>query len=371
MQPGGPEWSSTWSAREEYIVAKKYRKIDPRIWNDEKYYSASLSCQHLFFFILTHPQMTPVGAMRCSPGGLQDELDWEAKAFPEAFRKAFAEGQAKGFWLYDKKAKFLWVPNFIKYNHPENPNVLKSWVGCWEDLPECGYKCQLFQSLKDLAKGLPEAFQEAFRKAFPKDYAYTGTGTGTVIDSPPNPLSGGTSSEEKLKRKKRHRIDIDSIPEFWMENARQREKYSALDLDHQGEKFIGHHKAKGSRFVDWKAAWWNWLNKAIETHVDTNGVPWREVIDLYNETLPECVPVVLQAWSSQNMKQLVTRWHADPEHQCLTWWKGFFAAVRSNSYLLGENPRNWTVSLPWLLDDKGFGQVVGQWLQAANRAAIA
>jgi len=161
----------------------KYRKIDPKIWNDEKFYTASLSCQHLFLFILTHPQMTPVGAMRTSPGGLEDELEWQSKGFPEAFPEAFQEGCDKGFWKYDRKAKFLWVPNFTKYNAPESPNVIKSWVGCWDDLPEGNTKNELFQSLKALLEGYGEGYQIAFREAFPKDYAESGAGAGAVINN--------------------------------------------------------------------------------------------------------------------------------------------------------------------------------------------
>lgn len=148
----------------------KYRKIDPRIWNDEKFYTASLSCQHLFLFILTHPSMTPVGAMRVSPAALEAELDWASKGFPEGFPEAFAEGCGKGFWKYDSKAKFLLVPNFLKYNRPESPNVVKSWAGCWDDLPECDHKLKLYQSLKGFAEGCGEAFAKAFAEAFTKDF---------------------------------------------------------------------------------------------------------------------------------------------------------------------------------------------------------
>lgn len=157
----------------------KYRKIDPRIWNDKKFYSASLSCQHLFLFILTHPQMTPVGAMRTTLAGLREELEWDDKKFPEAFPEALADAIQCGFIEYDKKAKFLRVCNFLNYNKPESINVLKSWRGCWDDLPECELKIKVFQSLYAMAYGISDAFGDAMREAFPEGIAYTGTGTGT------------------------------------------------------------------------------------------------------------------------------------------------------------------------------------------------
>ena len=179
----------------------KYRKIDPKIWNDEKFYTASLSCQHLFLFILTHPHMTPVGAMRTSPAGLADELDWSEKGFPQAFPEAFAEGCSKGFWKYDKRAKFLMVPNFLKYNRPESPNVIKSWFGCWNDLPECPLKTEVYQLLKGLAKGFGEGFAKAFTEAFPKDLPEdmpeSGAGAGTVVKSTVSSLRSDTADPVK------------------------------------------------------------------------------------------------------------------------------------------------------------------------------
>lgn len=173
----------------------KYRKIDPRIWNDEKFYTASLSCQHLFLFILTHPQMTPVGGMRTTPAGLADELDWKEKKFPDAFPDAMRDGINLGFWKYDRKAKFLLVPKFLKYNPPASINTLKSWRGCWDDLPECQLKNEVFQTLKGMAYGMGDGFRHAFGDAFGDAMPYTGAGTGikeAVSDEtggkPPDPV---------------------------------------------------------------------------------------------------------------------------------------------------------------------------------------
>ena len=42
----------------------RYRKIDPRVWNDEKFVSFSDDGKLAFLFVLTHPSMTAIGAMR-------------------------------------------------------------------------------------------------------------------------------------------------------------------------------------------------------------------------------------------------------------------------------------------------------------------
>lgn len=145
----------------------KYRKIDPRIWNDAKFGALSDSGKLAFLFLLTHPHMTSLGAMRASLPGLAAELGWESKAFEEAFQEVCVKGMAK----HDKKASMVWLPKFIRYNHPESPNVLKAWAAALDLLPECRMKNEVIHSVKELAKGLSKGFSkglpEEFAKAMP------------------------------------------------------------------------------------------------------------------------------------------------------------------------------------------------------------
>lgn len=139
----------------------KYRKVDTKIWNDKRFNSLSSLGKLAFLFILTHPNMTPLGAMRGTIEGLSSELkNTPLKAFQEVFSKSFIK--------YSAKDCFIWLPNFLKYNCPESPNVVKSWAGSWDSLPECDLKDKLFLHLKDYTKGLSKGFQEAFTKALPK-----------------------------------------------------------------------------------------------------------------------------------------------------------------------------------------------------------
>lgn len=110
----------------------KYRKIYPRIWNDEKFSSLSSEGQRMFFFVLTHPSMTSLGAFRISKEGMASEL----RLFPEGFEKPFAELLEKGLIKYDESAFLVFAPNFLKYNQPENPNVVKGWGNALDLLPE-------------------------------------------------------------------------------------------------------------------------------------------------------------------------------------------------------------------------------------------
>lgn len=143
----------------------RYRKIDPRIWNDEKFRTMSHEGQRLFLFVLTHPSLTMIGAMRATQSGLSEELGLDAKAFREAFGEALSKGMLK----YDEKAFLLWLPNFLKYNAPESPNVVKSWGSALDLLPECDLRKEVLSSAKAFISTMSKAFTEALPKAFNED----------------------------------------------------------------------------------------------------------------------------------------------------------------------------------------------------------
>jgi hypothetical protein len=166
----------------------RYRKVDSRIWNDEKFRSLSDDGQLVFLFLLTHPHQTALGAMRATVSGLAEEKGWLPESLPESlpgrFDKAFTEVLLRGMVRHDAKASCVWLPNFLKYNRPESPNVVKAWASAADLIPECALKIECIQSAKAFLKGFKEAFRKAFREAFgegyTKDYALSGSGAGAV-----------------------------------------------------------------------------------------------------------------------------------------------------------------------------------------------
>lgn len=147
-----------------------YRKIDVRVWNDARFMSLSMEGKLAWFMLLTHPMMTSLGAIRATPDGLASELSFGAEAFREAFREALWDIFDKGMADYDPKANLIALPNFLKYNKPENPNVVKAWAGAAEMLPECELKDLTIQRSIAFAGDLGKSFKEATQKAFPKAY---------------------------------------------------------------------------------------------------------------------------------------------------------------------------------------------------------
>jgi hypothetical protein len=140
----------------------KYRKVDVKVWNDTKFNSMSERGKLIFLFLMTHPNLMMLGAMRATVPGLAAEIHIPLEGFQEAFKEVIQKGMAK----YDETACLVWLPNFLKYNRPESPNVVRSWAEAYDLLPESALKDVIIQRLKGFIEGLSEAFRKAFAEAF-------------------------------------------------------------------------------------------------------------------------------------------------------------------------------------------------------------
>lgn len=279
----------------------RYRKIDPRIWNDEKFASLSHEAQRAFFFILTHPSMTSLGAFRISAAGMAQELGLTEKGFQEPFHELLS----KGIVRYDEKSFLVFAPNFLKYNPPENPNVIKGWAVALDYLPECGLKHEVLLKAKQCASntdnGLkafvdafgdichiaPKGFQEPFPKGMPiqeqeqeQEIKVGGAFSEKVADAPepsfpdfPEEVSSGDdrlldglepislpSPETKPAKKEKRgtRLDVQTLPDEW--GAFVKERAPDLDPDLVFEEFknywVSQPGQKGVK-LDWFATFRN------------------------------------------------------------------------------------------------------------------
>lgn len=73
--------------------------------------------------------------------------------------------------------------------------------------------------------------------------------------------------EEKRREESRGvKKRASAIPEDFAPNDKGMElaRDAGLDADRELAKFRDHHAAKGSRFIDWQAAWRTWLGHAVE-----------------------------------------------------------------------------------------------------------
>jgi len=146
----------------------RYRKIDVRVWGDQKFRSLTPllpSGQALFLYLLTNPNTNSIpGLYRAGPAAMAEELGWHFKDFQKALEEVINEDLIQA----DLDARVIFIPNAITYNKPESPNVVTGWKTYWDELPECELKTLAYQHFKDLLEGYGEAYAKAFAKAIPK-----------------------------------------------------------------------------------------------------------------------------------------------------------------------------------------------------------
>jgi hypothetical protein len=285
-----------------------YRKIDCRISNDKKFRELSVEGKLAWYTILSRRDLAPIGAFKASFESLAIEQRGNEylnkgfeKAFGEAFLEALYELSSKGLIKYDPEAFLIYVPNFLRFNFPENPNVVKSWNSVLDSLPECdltNYALAksteiILNSQKDsFFKALPKEFVEAFEKGYGKGFQEDfGKGLAkqeqeqeqehirkenTKEKNPPTtsglenqsedelPFSEPESQtvsktetvEKKAKRKSKAKQpcpfnDGDAIPEDFVKVA---EQYHIANPQLLFQKMISYCKSNGKEYVDYKAA---------------------------------------------------------------------------------------------------------------------
>jgi hypothetical protein len=150
------------------MAENRYRKIEVRMWGDEKFRMLSPlppSGQSLWLFLLTGPHTGPIpGLFRVGRAALAEELGWPQEAFDKAFDEVFRLGMVKADW----KARVVWIPNAIKCNPPQSPNVVRSWASELHLVPECGLKAEAYRTIESMIYGLGDGFRKAFAKAIQK-----------------------------------------------------------------------------------------------------------------------------------------------------------------------------------------------------------
>ncbi|MEM1189912.1 MAG: hypothetical protein AAGI72_15375 [Pseudomonadota bacterium] len=252
----------------------RYRKVDTRIWNDAKFNALSDDGKLVFFLLLTHPQMTALGAMRATIPGLAEELGW----LPEAFREAFQEALAKGMAKHDPEARLIVLPNFLKYNRPESPNVVKAWDSALDLLPECRLKSELIQDVKAFAEGLTEGFAKALPEAFAKGMPYqeqeqeqeqeqdkskhtpaSPEGEPGLPGIPPadSPESPSTKQAKGKRAKPKRPIPEDFTVTPDMVAWANENGFGHVNLLECTDEFVDYWKARGDAYADWVATWRN------------------------------------------------------------------------------------------------------------------
>lgn len=300
----------------------RYRKVEVRTWGDEKFRSLSAlpPCgQGLWLFLITGPHTGPIpGLFRAGRAAMAEELDWELEAFDKAFQEVFQQGMVKA----DFKARVMWVPNAIKHNRPESPNVVKSWAAEFDLIPECDLKREALEHLRASVYALGESFGRAFDETF-----------------------GKASAKASPKA---------------MPNQEQEQEQ---EQDKEPNGSVGSADLPGDK-----------KNTEEGEKPGLPACPVQKVVDLYHEVLPELPKVRLLNDARRRAVQKLWKWvltskktdktpRATNAQEALGWIQQYFTIARGNDFLMGRTVRtgehaNWQCDLDFLLTDRGMKHVI-------------
>lgn len=122
-----------------------YRKIDPRLWDDERFVELTAVQKLVWLYVLTGPHTTSLpGLWIVGIGELVDGLRFPNKSI----REALSVLEGTGMLVYNPHYRLIRVPNAPKYNRPDNARVLKSWFRLWQEIPDCQQKFDHLGSLQ-------------------------------------------------------------------------------------------------------------------------------------------------------------------------------------------------------------------------------
>jgi uncharacterized phage protein (TIGR02220 family) len=161
----------------------RFRRVDSMFWNDRKVRGLSDDGKLAFLFVLTHPNLTALGAMRATLNGLAAELGWPSRRLRTALEPAITSGMLD----VDANAAFIGLPNFLKFNTPQVRNHFRAWPAALQLLPECEGKQRLLNRCRARLATIPDTMRDAIpdvigyvmRDAMPDDM-----GNGIPHDMP-------------------------------------------------------------------------------------------------------------------------------------------------------------------------------------------
>lgn len=351
----------------------RYRKIDPRIWNDEKFASLSHEGQRAFLFILTHPSMTSLGAFRATKEGIEAELGIDTKGFAKPFQELLSKGLIK----YDESCFLVFAPNFLKYNQPENPNVVKGWAGCLDLLPECPLLAEVLQRAKSCASAnskTSKAFSEALGRV-----------TETLSERYAKQLSKGLAIQEQ-EQEQEYKDVSDETSSSANANASESVEENQTDLfdpigeprhnlaeksDAQPAETLVSARGEAAATVGRAPAPKNEQTESkpltdLETDpapkVAPNSakrnppVPYQKIVDLYNA---KCTPALAAArLTDKRRNDMRKRWQemqdftgAQTEEETLAEFGKFFDRVSRSDFLKGLKT-SFKADFPWLMESE-------------------
>ncbi len=141
-------------------MAARFRKVDPRTWDDEGFFSLPPPAKLLAIYIIT-AQSNRCGLFVYSHARAQEHVGINRDSYPIAFGKVCHTFN----WTYHEASRTMYIPSWWKYNAPENAKHLKGCLTDLHDLPATPLLETFWKNTTHLPTHSIQAFEEAARIA--------------------------------------------------------------------------------------------------------------------------------------------------------------------------------------------------------------
>jgi len=182
-----------------------YRKVDTRLWDDERVAPLSALAKLTWLCLLTGPHTTGLpGLYSCGLATLSESMREGIDTVSKAVEALVATGMVQ----FNPTVRVVRIPNAPKYNSCPNEKVLKGWLALWKSIPDCAEKFAHIERLRDsldhsspwVAKGWAGTFgtvsvPERYRIQTVPNSTATTTATTTTTSSPSGSAEGATAPD--------------------------------------------------------------------------------------------------------------------------------------------------------------------------------
>lgn len=276
----------------------------------------------MFMLLLSYPTRNYAGVL---PLTMRRWSNATADATSENVRSALNRLVETHFIVVDWETEEVLIRTYIRNDEVyRQPNLLKSALKDairvesevlrraikQELLALPGHKYQdstteLANSLvKTLSEPIPEPIREPIQEPIREGCGVGGYVSSNPTPSPtpppstlhlspspctqPPPSSGGSKGGDivadvpSTREKRANRLKPDWRPSDRVDQ-RVRQRYPSIDVGDEFLKFQNHHIGRGTRWVEWDRAWWNWMAEAarrqgvgqVKSSVDNKAAGWQ------------------------------------------------------------------------------------------------
>ena len=195
----------------------RYRKLYARLWRHPGFAELSDGEKILALYLLTGPQTNRLGLYCLSVATAAEDLG----TLPGTLTKRLVKVCLTFKWLFDSRARVLYVPSWFKWNPPENVNVMKGSLKDLNEIPPCGLVDAFARNHEALPQTLHETFIEGLRQRLPKGMPTQEQEAVTVAETGKQKLALTPEKQRALRTALAERTeDKNSIEEKHLKVAR-------------------------------------------------------------------------------------------------------------------------------------------------------